>query len=71
MCKVATVYSTRNCQQPGYSLDSLDSLISYKPARTLRWWSSDVLIVNCTYTIWYILSDFVEVADLFNILSVV
>jgi len=41
--KVATItYRMRNCQQPGYLLDSL---ISYKYARTLRSSSSDLLIV--------------------------
>jgi len=41
--KVATIiYCTPNCQQPGYLLDSL---ISYKPARTLCSSSSDLLIV--------------------------
>jgi len=35
-------HSTRNCQQPDYLLDSL---ISHKPARTLRSSSSDLLIV--------------------------
>jgi len=77
--EVATItYRTRNCQQPGYSLDSLISLI---PARTLRSSSSDLLIVPhrvmtvtasraflvAALTIWYNLHDFVKVADSFNV----
>jgi len=79
--KVATItYRTRNCQQPGYLLDSL---ISYKPARTLRSSSSDLLIVPqrvktvtasrafrvAAPTIWNNLPDYVKVADSFNVLK--
>jgi len=79
--KVATItYGMRNCQQPGYSLHSL---ISYKPARTLRSTSSDLLIVphhvktvtaSHTFrvvapTIWNNLPDFVKVADSFNVVK--
>jgi len=74
--KVATItYHTRNCQQT-----LLDSLISYKPARTLRSSSYDLLIVPhhvktvtashafhiSAPTIWYNLPDFVKLADSFN-----
>jgi len=59
----------------------MDSLISYKPARTLRPSSSDLLIVphraktdtaSRTFrvaapTIWNNLPDFVEVADSFDV----
>jgi len=77
--KVANIiYCTRNCQQPGYLLDSF---ISYKPARTLRSSSSDLLIVPhrvktvtasrairvAAPTIWSSLHDFVKVADSFNV----
>jgi len=77
--KVATItYRTRNCQQPGYLLDSL---ISYKPARTLRSSSSHLLILRhrvktvtatrafrvAAPTISNSLPDFVKVADSFSV----
>jgi len=76
---VATITGRmRNCQLPGYLLDSL---ISYKPARTLHSSSSDLLIVPhhvktvtvsrafriAAPTILNNLPDFVKVADSFNV----
>ena len=77
--KVAAItYRTRNCQQPGYLLDSL---VNYQPTRTLRSSSHNLLIVPnrvktvtasrafrvAAPTIWNNLPDFVKVADSFNV----
>ena len=75
---VAITYRTRNCQQPGYLLDSL---VNYQPTRTLRSSSHNLLIVPnrvktvtasrafrvAAPTIWNNLPDFVKVADSFNV----
>jgi len=47
--KVAAItYRTRNCQKPGYLLDSF---ISYKPARTLRSSSSDLGLLTVPHRV--------------------